>query len=120
MQAFRGIGNPYHYCPQKEMHLCEAGRLPGSSGSLSLAPRQFEEMVAAGATIIDARDSAAFGGFHIPGSINIGFEKQLANWVGIVVDPKGLRKNNFTELAPGFRCSLKMGCENVKLFLRKP
>ena len=33
---------------------------------------------------------------------------------------KGLRKNNFTELAPGFRCSLKMGCENVKLFLRKP
>jgi rhodanese-related sulfurtransferase len=52
-----------------------------------LTPKQFEEMVAAGATIIDARDSAAFGGFHIPGSINIGFEKQLANWVGMVVDP---------------------------------
>jgi rhodanese-related sulfurtransferase len=52
-----------------------------------LTPNQFEEMVAHGATIIDARDSAAFGGFHIPGSINIGFEKQLANWVGMVVDP---------------------------------
>jgi glyoxylase-like metal-dependent hydrolase (beta-lactamase superfamily II)/rhodanese-related sulfurtransferase len=52
-----------------------------------LTPKQFEEMVAGGATIIDARDSAAFGGFHIPGSINIGFEKQLANWVGMVVDP---------------------------------
>jgi glyoxylase-like metal-dependent hydrolase (beta-lactamase superfamily II)/rhodanese-related sulfurtransferase len=52
-----------------------------------LTPNQFEEMVADGATIIDARDSAAFGGFHIPGSINIGFEKQLANWVGMVVDP---------------------------------
>jgi glyoxylase-like metal-dependent hydrolase (beta-lactamase superfamily II)/rhodanese-related sulfurtransferase len=52
-----------------------------------LTPRQFEELVADGATIIDARDSAAFGGFHIPGSINIGFEKQLANWVGMVVDP---------------------------------
>jgi hydroxyacylglutathione hydrolase len=45
-------------------------------------------MMADGAVIIDARDSAAFGGFHIPGSINIGFEKQLANWVGMVVDPK--------------------------------
>jgi hydroxyacylglutathione hydrolase len=45
-------------------------------------------MVDDGAVIIDARDSAAFGGFHIPGSINIGFEKQLANWVGMVVDPK--------------------------------
>jgi hypothetical protein len=36
---------------------------------------------------------------------------------------KGLRKINFTELAPGFRSDkdcLKMGCENVKLFLRKP
>jgi hydroxyacylglutathione hydrolase len=54
----------------------------------SLTPKQFEEMVADGAVIIDARDSAAFGGFHIPGSINIGFEKQLANWVGMVVDPK--------------------------------
>jgi len=53
----------------------------------SLTPKQFEEMMADGAVIIDARDSAAFGGFHIPGSINIGFEKQLANWVGMVVDP---------------------------------
>ena len=53
----------------------------------SLTPKQFEEMMADGAVIIDARDSAAFGGFHIPGSINIGFEKQLANWVGMVVNP---------------------------------
>jgi rhodanese-related sulfurtransferase len=53
-----------------------------------LTPKQFEEMMAGGAVVIDVRDSAAFGGFHIPGSINIGFEKQLANWVGMVVDPK--------------------------------
>ena len=53
----------------------------------ALTPSQFEAMIADGAVIIDARDSAAFGGFHIPGSINIGFEKQLANWVGMVVDP---------------------------------
>jgi rhodanese-related sulfurtransferase len=53
----------------------------------SLTPEQFEEMMTDGAVIIDARDSAAFGGFHIPGSINIGFEKQLANWVGMVVGP---------------------------------
>jgi len=52
-----------------------------------LTPGQFEEMMADGAAIIDVRNAAAFGGFHIPGSINIGFEKQLANWVGMVVDP---------------------------------
>lgn len=52
-----------------------------------LSPRQFEELMADGAVVIDARDSAAYGGFHIPGSINIGFEKQLANWVGMVIEP---------------------------------
>ena len=53
-----------------------------------LTPKQFQEHIDDGAVIIDARDSAAFGGFHIPGSINIGFEKQLANWVGMVVAPE--------------------------------
>ena len=52
-----------------------------------LDPQQFEEMMDHGAKIIDVRNSAAFGGCHIPGSINLGFEKQLANWVGMVVDP---------------------------------
>ena len=52
----------------------------------ALTPRQFEQAMA-DATVIDARDAAAFGGFHIPGSLSIGFEKQLANWVGMVVAP---------------------------------
>lgn len=53
----------------------------------ALTPKQFEEEMQRGAVVLDVRDGAAFGGFHIPGSINIGFEKQLANWVGMVVDP---------------------------------
>lgn len=55
---------------------------------LAMSPEQFEERMSRGAVVIDTRDTAAFGGFHIPGSLNIGFEKQLANWVGMVVDPK--------------------------------
>lgn len=54
----------------------------------ALTVEQFEEQLHAGATVIDVRDAAAFGGFHIPGSLNIGFEKSLANWVGMVVDPQ--------------------------------
>ncbi len=54
----------------------------------ALSVADFEARMAAGATIIDARDGSAFGGCHIPGALNIGFEKQLANWVGMVVDPK--------------------------------
>jgi glyoxylase-like metal-dependent hydrolase (beta-lactamase superfamily II)/rhodanese-related sulfurtransferase len=52
-----------------------------------LTPDQFEAEMKDGAVVIDTRDAAAFSGAHIPGSINIGFEKQLANWVGMVVVP---------------------------------
>jgi glyoxylase-like metal-dependent hydrolase (beta-lactamase superfamily II)/rhodanese-related sulfurtransferase len=53
-----------------------------------LTPNQFQELMEDKNTLVmDTRDSAAYGGFHIPGSINIGFEKQLANWVGMVIDP---------------------------------
>jgi rhodanese-related sulfurtransferase len=61
-----------------QTNLTGAATLDACPMDKNLTPRQFEEMIADGATIIDARDSAAFGGFHIPGSINIGFEKQLA------------------------------------------
>ncbi|NLC69776.1 MAG: MBL fold metallo-hydrolase [Desulfuromonadaceae bacterium] len=54
----------------------------------ALSPDQFEERLKAGAVVIDSRDMAAFGGFHIPGSLNIGFEKQMANLVGMVVNPE--------------------------------
>ncbi len=54
---------------------------------LAMSAEQFEQRMEQGAVVIDTRDTAAFGGFHIPGSLNIGFEKQLANWVGMVVEP---------------------------------
>jgi len=53
----------------------------------TLNPDQFDKVRRQGATVIDTRDTAAFGGFHIPGAINIGFEKQMANWMGMVIDP---------------------------------
>lgn len=54
----------------------------------AMEPDQFEAAVDDDTVIIDVRDSAAFSGFHIPGSVNIGFEPQLANWVGMVVSPE--------------------------------
>src|SRR6056297_442108 len=54
----------------------------------ALNPDRFKGFWDQEATIIDTRDAGAFGGFHIPGSINIGFEKQMANWIGMVVDPQ--------------------------------
>jgi len=52
-----------------------------------LSPMQAKKQIERGATVLDARDTAAFGGVHIPGSINIGLAKQTANWIGMVIDP---------------------------------
>jgi len=53
----------------------------------ALTAVQFEAHMKSGAVVIDTRDAPAFGGAHIPGSLNIGFEKQMANWVGMAVKP---------------------------------
>ncbi len=53
----------------------------------AMNPDMFKQAVDRGSTIIDTRDTGAFGGFHIPGAINIGFEKQMANWIGMVIEP---------------------------------
>jgi len=52
-----------------------------------LDPAQFRKLIKEGAVVIDTRDSFAFGGGHIPGSINIGFEPGISNWVGMAVEP---------------------------------
>jgi len=53
-----------------------------------LSPVQLKDEIERGATVLDTRDAAAFGGVHIPGSINIGFANQTANWIGMVIDPE--------------------------------
>lgn len=55
---------------------------------LSIEPSRFEEKMINGATVLDVRTTAAYAGYHIPGSLNIGFSDSLANWIGMVVDPK--------------------------------
>lgn len=53
-----------------------------------LSPLQVKAELDRGAVLLDTRDTASFGGVHIPGSINIGFAKQTANWIGMVIEPE--------------------------------
>jgi glyoxylase-like metal-dependent hydrolase (beta-lactamase superfamily II)/rhodanese-related sulfurtransferase len=79
--------------PQSFSHIIKtnlrgAQLLEACPGERALTPGQFAELMDRGAVVIDTRDASAFGGAHIPGSLNIGFEKQLANWVGMAVKPE--------------------------------
>ena len=52
-----------------------------------LSPLQVKKELDRGVVLLDTRDTASFGGVHAPGSINIGFAKQTANWIGMVIEP---------------------------------
>ncbi|MEA1967132.1 MAG: rhodanese-like domain-containing protein [Thermodesulfobacteriota bacterium] len=55
--------------------------------ALDMSPAQVKAQMDRGALVLDTRDTAAFGGVHIHNSINIGFENQTANWIGMVIEP---------------------------------
>jgi glyoxylase-like metal-dependent hydrolase (beta-lactamase superfamily II)/rhodanese-related sulfurtransferase len=79
--------------PKSFSHIIETNRLgaplrDSCPVERELSPERFAALRdAPGTVIIDSRDAAAYGGAHIPGSLNIGFDKQLANWVGMSVAP---------------------------------
>ncbi|WP_419788059.1 MBL fold metallo-hydrolase [Pseudodesulfovibrio sp.] len=54
---------------------------------LAMEPERFEQRMLEGDIVLDVRNAAAYAGYHIPGSLNIGFDPGLANWVGMVVSP---------------------------------
>ena len=53
-----------------------------------LMPFDVRKLLDKGAVLLDTRDTASFGGVHIPGSINIGFANQTANSIGMVINPE--------------------------------
>ncbi len=78
--------------PQSFSHII-AANLKGAppfhpEGPRVLAPETVRDLRDAGALLLDLRDSLAFSGAHIPGSIQVdGTQPQASNWVGAVVPP---------------------------------
>lgn len=54
----------------------------------ALPPGEFKKAAGQpGVTVVDTRSMLAFGGGHIPGSINIGDRSDLSVWIGQMIDP---------------------------------
>jgi glyoxylase-like metal-dependent hydrolase (beta-lactamase superfamily II)/rhodanese-related sulfurtransferase len=72
---------------------------------------ELKKFMEAGKTLVDLRDASSFGGAHVPGGINVGFSPQMANWLGVVVDPEeelavlGAQKSDIDEALLQFRRS---------------
>ena len=54
----------------------------------ALSPEQVDEALAAGATVIDAREVSEFAAGHLRGSINIPVDGRMAETIGMVVGPE--------------------------------
>jgi glyoxylase-like metal-dependent hydrolase (beta-lactamase superfamily II)/rhodanese-related sulfurtransferase len=86
-QALDGLGRyPDYYA-----HMARINRRgPRVLGRLilppALGPAEFEAAVAAGATIVDARDRRAFAAAHIRGALNIELESAFSGYVGWLVE----------------------------------
>lgn len=76
----------------------------------ALLPGRFSELIAAGHLVVDTRDSAAFGGGHIPGAFNVKMTspefEQRVGWVVplevpmlLVLDDDGLERSVLHKLA---------------------
>lgn len=56
--------------------------------STALSVSQIRDAIAAGAQVLDVRETTAFAGSHVAGAINVGLRGQFAMWAGAVLDPK--------------------------------
>jgi len=64
-----------------------AAPLAGHSAPAALSPEAVRAAAAEGATLLDVRDSAAFGAAHLPGSIHVGLGGAFASWAGTLLPP---------------------------------
>lgn len=55
--------------------------------STALTVPQVQDAIAAGAQVLDVRETTAFAGSHVNGALNVGLRGQFAMWAGAVLDP---------------------------------
>ena len=86
--AFMTDGQPSRPANIEEIIAINQGRSPltmGEPTAPALTPDELVKRIAAGGVVVDGRDSAAFGGGHIPGALNINLEssefEQRVGWV---------------------------------------
>ncbi len=78
---------PWHYPELKKVNARGPAVMDRLPTMPALPPRQFRKASrGAGVVLIDTRSMTAFGGGHVPSSINIGDRPEMSAWVGQLFD----------------------------------
>ncbi len=79
---------PDYYRRMRPTNLAGPAILNGLPIPAPLPPFGVAARAETGAVLLDIRSPEAFGGAHIPGSINIGISESLGTWVGWLLSPE--------------------------------
>ena len=79
---------PEYYRRMKRLNSDGAPLLSAIPGDNPLAPAQLQALLHTQPILLDLRTPEAFGGAHIPNSINIGAGQNLSLWAGWMLDPQ--------------------------------
>lgn len=91
-------------------------------GGRAMNPKEFAGSLEGGnAVVIDLRRPEAFGGAHIPGSLNIGAGQNLSMWAGWVVPydrPLLLVGDDGTAIEEARRSLIRVGFDDIRGYLK--
>ena len=114
---------PSYYPRMKELNSrgasSVADHLPGKN---ALPPSRIATLLSdKGVTVVDLRRPEAFGGAHIPGSVNIGAGQNLSLWAGWMLDPeqKIVLVNDTGDDEDSRRSLARVGLDHIEGFLQK-
>ncbi|MCD1293464.1 MBL fold metallo-hydrolase [Methanocella sp. CWC-04] len=89
-------------------------------GKKPLSPGEVEELIAAGAVVLDTRSIDAFAGSHIKGAINIGIAPAFSTWAGNFIPydkPVVLVLEQKEELDKVVKMLIRVGLDNIAGYL---
>ena len=107
---------PPYYLRMKQLNSDGAPILTALPGDTPLSPAELGTLIATEAiTLLDLRRPEAFGGAHIPGSINIGAGQNLSLWAGWLLEPIKpiVLIGDPADLDPARRSLIRVGLDNI-------
>lgn len=77
---------PAYFARMKRVNREGPRVLRGIAQPAKLPSSSVHELIQSGAVVLDIRPAASFASAHVPGTINIPYNKSFANWAGWLID----------------------------------
>ncbi len=111
---------PAYFPRDAELNRAGAGPLKELLSVTELSPEAVRNLIEEKVTLLDVRNSTAFGTSHLAGSINLGLGGQFASWAGSLLNLNAaivLVADGIEEVNEAVMRLARVGIENIKGYL---